>query len=128
LGGRPPEAWLGVLDQVWFRGSFALDEIVFFHIAARVVIVADLIQALDENLLRTHWPGWSRLLARFGGSTDADPGDADRPASEIHRPNVRPQCARKILSWKCEKVIIAHGACADWNGQEFLRRAFSWLG
>lgn len=128
LEDRPPEAWLGVIDQCWFRGSFALDEIVFFHLEARAVIVADLIQAFDEGFLVAHWPRWARPLARFGGITSSDPqAPIDLRLSFLDRSSAR-RARDKILAWDCERVVIAHGLWPRENGQAFLRRAFAWLG
>ena len=62
----PPE-WGSDIDQVWFRGSFAMDEIVFFHRPSRTVIVADLIEAFSDRFLREHWRWWQRPLARIDG-------------------------------------------------------------
>ena len=31
LQDDPPSEWLPDIDQAWFRGSFAMDEIVFLH-------------------------------------------------------------------------------------------------
>ena len=32
LGEAPPAEWGGDIDQAWFRGSFAMDEVIFFHL------------------------------------------------------------------------------------------------
>ena len=32
-----------------------------------------------------------------------------------------------ILSWRAEKVLMAHGTPVDKDAQAFLRRAFGWL-
>lgn len=40
LEDDPPVEWTGQFDQAWFRGSIALDEIVFFHRPSGTVIVA----------------------------------------------------------------------------------------
>ena len=45
------------IDQAWFRGSFAMDEIVFLHRPSATAIVADLIQTFSNAFLRKHW-GW----------------------------------------------------------------------
>ena len=42
LQDDPPSEWLPDIDQAWFRGSFAMDEIVFLHRPSATVIVADL--------------------------------------------------------------------------------------
>ncbi len=123
----PPE-WGPDIDQAWFRGSFAMDEIVFVHLPSRTAIVADLIQAFDEAFLRRHWSWWSRPLARLGGISAAHPGTP----SDWRRSFLRRKCARtaraKVLSWNCGRVVIAHGDGARSGGQTFLRRGLAWLG
>jgi hypothetical protein len=63
-----PREWLSDIDQAWFRGSFAMDEIVFFHRPSGTAIVADLIQTFSDRFLRKYW-GWWRFLARLDGLT-----------------------------------------------------------
>ncbi len=128
LTDAPPPDWASDIDQAWFRGSFAMDEIVFFHRPSRTAIVADLIQTFDDAFLRRHWSWWSRPLARLGGIAAADPGaPRDWRRSFLDRAPARAARA-KALSWECERVVIAHGAWARSGGQAFLRRALAWLG
>ena len=59
LGDEPDAAWADDIDQVVFRGSFAMEEVVFFHAASRTLIVADLCEHFGP------WsPGLTRLVAR----------------------------------------------------------------
>ncbi len=45
LTDASPGEWGSDFDQAWFRGSFAMDEIAFFHRPSRTAFFADLIQA-----------------------------------------------------------------------------------
>ena len=67
LQDSPPQEWCPDIDQAWFRGSFAMDEIVFCHRPSATAIVADLIQTFSDRFLREHWGGW-RFLARLDDS------------------------------------------------------------
>lgn len=128
LADTAPPEWSPDIDQAWFRGSFMMDEIVFFHRLSRTAIVADLIQAFDEAFLRRHWSWWKRPLAKFGGISAAHPGiPADWRRSFLSRKSAR-AAAAKVLGWKCERVVIAHGDWARSDGQAFLRRGLDWLG
>lgn len=49
LEDSPPDEWLPDIDQAWFRGSFAMDEIVFCHRPSATAIVADLIQTFSPE-------------------------------------------------------------------------------
>lgn len=73
LTDSPPQDWIPDIDQAWFRGSFAMDEIVFFHRPSGTAIVADFIQTFSDRFLRKHW-GWFRFLARLDGLTQDQVG------------------------------------------------------
>jgi hypothetical protein len=49
LGDEQDEAWTTDIDQVVFHGSFAMEEVVFFHRESRTVIFGDLIQRFPEE-------------------------------------------------------------------------------
>jgi Domain of unknown function (DUF4336) len=128
LKDSPPAEWGPDFDQAWFRGSFALDEIVFFHRPSRTALVADLIQAFDDRFLRENWSWWRRPLAHLDGIAAANPG-APREWRLSFTDRAAARAARdKALSWNCERVIVAHGEWRRSSGQEFLRRALAWLG
>lgn len=122
-----PTEWLCDIDQAWFRDSFAMDEIVFFHRASGTAIVADLIQTFSDRFLREQW-GWWRFLARLDGLTrDQACAPLEWRLSFINR---EPACrARaKLLSWNCQRVIVAHGEWIRAEGNALLARSFRWLG
>jgi hypothetical protein len=128
LAETPPAAWQGVFDQVWFRGSLAMDEIVFFHRAAHCVILADLIEAFGDDFLQEHWHRWQRPLARLGGIHADDPhAPLDWRMTFLRRKLARAARAR-VLAWPSERVIMAHGQWQRSGGRDYLERAFDWLG
>ena len=127
LTETPPKEWGPDLDQAWFRGSFALDEIAFFHRPSRTAIFADLIQAFDDAFLRRNWSFWRRPLARLDGIASAAPGPPrEWRLSFVDRAASRGACA-KALGWNCERAIIAHGEWRRSRGHEFVIRALAWL-
>jgi hypothetical protein len=122
-----PSEWQPDIDQAWFRGSIAMDEVVFFHRPSRSVIVADLIQAFSDRFIREHWRWWQRRLARIEGIV-AEKGLAplEWRLSFLNRAPAR--AARvKALSWQCERVIMAHGEWRRSDGHAFLERSLDWL-
>jgi hypothetical protein len=127
LTDNPPQDWLPDIDQAWFRGSFAMDEIVFFHRPSGTAIVADLIQTFSDRFLRKHW-GWFRFLARLDGLTQ-DQAGAPREwrLSFINRAPAR-RARAKVLSWNCQRVIVAHGEWVRADGHALLQKSFRWLG
>jgi hypothetical protein len=49
--------------------------------------------------------------------------------SFINRDRAPARTARaKMLSWPCERVIMAHGECRLSDGHAFLARSLEWLG
>ena len=127
LTDSPPPEWGADIDQAWFRGSFAMDEIVFLHRPSATAIVADLIQTFSHHFLREHW-GWWRFLARLDGITE-DQAGAPREwrLSFINRAPAR-RARDKVLSWNCTRAIVAHGALPRANGNALLAKSFRWLG
>lgn len=128
LENSPPAAWAGTIDQVWFRGSRFLDEIVFFHRPSRTALVTDLIQAFTSKFLDKHWSWWQRPIAWYGGIMAQTPGaPRDLRLSFTDRRTARAARSR-VLAWPTERVIIAHGEWCRANGREYLARGLSWLG
>ena len=128
LEDTAPSAWGPDLDLAWFRGSFAMDEIVFFHQPSRTVILADLIESFSEAFLRTHWSWWQRPLAVLDGIVAWNPGaPREWRLSFTNRAPARAARA-KVLGWPCERVIMAHGEWQPSGGHAYLKRSMRWLG
>lgn len=72
LGDAPDPAWARDIDQVIFHGSFALEEVVFFHHASRTAVFADLIQRFEPSMVR----GWR--AGSCGSTASSVPGAARR--------------------------------------------------
>lgn len=124
LDGEPDPAWREDLDQLVFRGSRLLEEVVFFHRKTRTVILADLIENFEPGKLgRVH--GW---LVRLAGAADPDgKSPMDLRITYWGRKRAARGCLARLLAWEPERVIIAHGRHYEERGAEELRRAFRWL-
>ena len=123
LGDEPGEAWSEDIDQVIFRGSLFMEEVVFFHRASRTAIVCDLIQRHPEETM-TGWKGMLMRLDSLVGKRGSTP--REWRASFIRRNRAR--LARdKVLGWKPQRLLIAHGDCAQSGATEIIGRALSWL-
>lgn len=123
LGDDPDPAWADDVDQVIFRGSLAMEEVVFFHRESRTAIVCDLIQRHPEETVT----GWKGKLMR-ADSLVGEHGSTPREwrASFLRRGKTR--AARdKVLSWNPERLIIAHGDCAQSGAKEIIDKALSWI-
>jgi hypothetical protein len=123
LGDAPEPAWAEEIDQVVFRGSFAMEEVVFFHRVSRTAIVCDLVQRHDPARMR----GWKGLAMRLDGLVGSR-GSTPREwrASFLKRGPAR--AARdRVLSWEPERLLIAHGACAREGATATLAQALAWI-
>jgi hypothetical protein len=128
LVDESPAAWAGQIGQCWVQGSIAMDEIVFFHLQSRTVILADLCQNLSPQWLNRNWAPWQRSIARFSKITNGKGfAPLDWRLSFISRGKLR-KARAKILDWNPRTVIMAHGEWQDLHGREFLARAFAWIG
>ena len=122
---NPPAEWAGEIDQLIFKGSPVLEEVVFFHQASKVLILTDLIENFErEKTDSRFWKGVQKLgkIAAPDGQTPLD-----YRLSFTNRKVAR-ACLEKMLSWEPEKIIVAHGRWFEKDGVTELRRAFRWLG
>ena len=127
LTDLPPAEWRDEIDQAWFRGSPALDEIVFFHRLSSTAIIADLSENFDDTFLRAYWTVWKRVIAKIWKITVGyGYAPLEWRLSWIHRAPAR-QALEKLIGWNPTRVIMAHGAWQRENGRAYLERAFAWL-
>lgn len=119
----PDPRWAGEIDQVVFRGSFAMHEVAFFHRLSCTAIVGDLVQRHDPARAR----GGKGLLMRLDGLVGAH-GSTPREwrASFLRRAPAR--AARdRVLAWQPRRLVVAHGACAQSDAARILERALAWI-
>jgi hypothetical protein len=123
LGDEPDPAWAVDIDQVIFRGSLAMEEVVFFHRASRTAIICDLIQRHPESCIS----GWKGLLMRLDGVVGLR-GSTPREwrASFLRRGPAR-AARKKVLGWNAERLLIAHGECVKTKAADVISAALSWI-
>jgi Domain of unknown function (DUF4336) len=129
LTDDPPEGWRGEIDQAVFRGSFFMDEIVFFHRASRTAIFADLIENFSLEFLRSTpgWKGWRTTIARLWQITEpVGRAPLEYRLSFVRRTPAR-DALRRVLAWEPANVVFAHGTIQLGGAQEFIRQSFGWL-
>ncbi len=123
LENHAEPAWEGELEQRVVRGSFFMDEVVFFHRASSSLILGDLIENHDPAKLRglrLRLAAANRMLAP-SGSTPRNYRLTfyDRRAAR--------DTVEEMLSWQPKRVIMAHGPIVEDRATEFLHQAFAWL-
>lgn len=123
LGDRPDPDWAGEIDQVVFRGSVAMEEVVFFHRPSSTVLACDLIQRFPEDQVH----GWKGALMRLDGLV-GEAGSTPREwrATFLKRKAAR-AARRKVLDWHPRRLLIAHGTCADAGAEAIIEQALGWI-
>ena len=122
--GSAPLAWANDIDQLCFKGSWAMEEFVFFHRSSETLILTDLI----ENFEAAKLPALLRWVGRLGGVLDPDgKTPMDWRTSFRRRKSEARACLATMLAWHPKRVILAHGRCYVSNAEDELRRAFRWL-
>ena len=125
LSECPDSEWSQEIDQIIFRGSPAMEEIVFYHKVSRTLILTDLIENLDPQTL--NW--WQRGLARLAGILyphGKTPLDW-RLTFQLGSKEQARASFSSIMDWDIENVILSHGKCVFGCGREFVSKSFSWL-
>jgi hypothetical protein len=123
LHDEPDPAWAADIDQVIFRGSFAMEEVVFFHRASSTAIFCDLIQRHAQETMS----GWKGKLMRLDGLV-GEHGSTPREwrASFLQRKLTR-TALQKVLDWNPSRLLIAHGECAQSGAKTIIEEALSWI-
>lgn len=124
LGDDAPPSWAGDIEQLVFRGSFFIEEVVFFHRASSTLVLADLVMALERERLR----GPMRWLMQMAGATWPGQTPREIQATSLFGRSRARECRRRILAWNPARVIVAHGRCYLEDATAQLGRALSWLG
>jgi hypothetical protein len=123
LGDEPDLHWAADIDQVVFRGSFAMEEVVFFHRASATAIFGDLIQRFPPSSIS----GWKGKVMQLGGLVSPLGGTPwDWRMSFVRRRQAR-DARQKVLAWKPDRLVIAHGECAHGGAEEIIARALRWI-
>lgn len=123
LGDVPEQEWMSDIDQAVFRGSFAMQEVVFFHRASRTAIFGDLIQRFPAAMAT----GWKGMLMRLDGLLGQH-GSTPRDWRLSFLSHKAARAARqKVLEWKPQQLLIAHGECATSGASEIIEAALSWI-
>jgi Domain of unknown function (DUF4336) len=125
LCNSPEDEWKEEIAQTIFRGSPAMEEVVFYHRLSKTLVLTDLIENIRPESL--NW--WQRRLARLAGilyPTGRMPidwrltylfGSKEKARASLHT----------ILAWDVENIILSHGECIFGDGNAFMKQSFSWL-
>jgi len=123
LDDTPAREWSGDIDQVLVRGNAITTEVVFFHAKSRTAIFTDLIQHFSP----TWFTGWRAVVARLDLMAAPEPEVPRKFRSAFYNRRAARAALRCILAWPAEKVLMAHAAPIEDDGQAFIARTFRWL-
>jgi hypothetical protein len=125
LSNQPYQSYSTDLEQVLFSGSCFMDEVVFFHKPSRTALFTDLIQRFPENQIPSGLMGSMMKLDGLVGKHGSTPRDY-RLTFLFGKSRARAALA-KINLWHAEKLIIAHGDCAESGAEGIIKEALSWV-
>ncbi|MGR9108442.1 MAG: DUF4336 domain-containing protein [Gammaproteobacteria bacterium] len=123
LGNAPETIWAKDIDQAIFRGSFMMEEVFFFHRKSGTAIICDLVQRFSEFDLS----GWKGVLMKLDGLVGEHGSTPREWRATFLRRNSARATRSKVLNWKPERLLIAHGQCAQNNATAILSNALAWI-
>jgi hypothetical protein len=125
LSEKPDSAWADEIDQIIVRGSWCIEEVVFFHKPSHTLILTDLIENFELNKVSKKY----NFLIKLSGAVNPDGKTPLDMQLTFWGGKARARTAvRQMLAWKPDKIILAHGRWYPENGTDELKRAFRWLG
>jgi hypothetical protein len=123
LSATPPGPWEGEMDQALFTAP-GFVEVAFHHRPSRTLLLTDVVQALERPRL----PLATRLVASVVGSaTEGGTTPAHLRLLLGRRREANRAVAERLLGLDPVRVVFAHGAWFETEGQARLRRALAWL-
>lgn len=124
LSDYPDSEWAAEIDQLIFRGSPIMEEVVFFHRQSKTLILTDLIENFPEN----HFKGIKKVLAKLSGIVSPrGKTPIDWRISFLMGKSKARACFQRMLAWEPQRIVIAHGECIFSDATKFLKESFSWL-
>ena len=125
LTDKAPQAWADQIEQLVFKGSTYIEEVVFFHKDSQTLILTDLIENFEVERFPSPLRSKAYKLVRVAAPDGQTP--IDYRMTFIGHQKEAKDCLEQMLAWKPEKIILAHGCCFLENGAAELRRALRWI-
>lgn len=123
LGEEPDAAWAEDLDQALVTGNRIAEEAVFHHRESGAALVTDLVQHIPGDW----YSGWRRIVARLDRMSGPAPAMPRKFRLAFRRQASTRAAAERILSWRAERLVIAHGPPLQSGAHAVLEEAFGWL-
>ena len=123
LTDTPPPDWANDFEQLEFKGSPLLSEVLFYHNKSRTVIIGDLIQSNKKIKGKP----LSNFIFRLGGILYPKGGVSRDIRMAFTDRDLARQSLKTLLTWDFDKLIIAHGDCIETDAKSFVEQKFDWL-
>ena len=124
LSDYSEKEWEDDIEQLIFHGSPLMEEVVFFHVNSKTLILTDLI----ENFSPSTFNWWQKPIARLSGILSPHgKTPIDWRLSFLFGKKKARIAFNKMLGWEPDNIIISHGEYIIGNGYEFLNKSFRWL-
>src|SRR5215475_11918285 len=120
LDPNPPAEWRQDIDQTLFPGGY-FKEFVFFHKASKSLILTDAIINIELSKMPEPWRTATKLTGMYYPRGQIFFGM--RLPLLLQRRKAKAAFA-KIHSWQPERVLLSHGQCFEFRGDEVIRRMF----
>ncbi|MFC6463415.1 DUF4336 domain-containing protein [Marinilactibacillus sp. GCM10026970] len=125
LEDSPPVEWHKEINQLIFKGSHVVQEVVFYHKSSQTLILTDLIENFEPEYTTSSFWRCVHKLARISDPNGQTP--IDMRLTFLGQKQQARDSFQRMLSWRPEKIILAHGRWYERNGTSELKRAFKWL-
>ncbi|MDA0147401.1 DUF4336 domain-containing protein [Vibrio sp. LaRot3] len=116
--------WGESISHLFFTGSPAMQESIFFHQPSSTLIVTDLIENFEPSKLTP----FQRCVGRLVGIVAPNgkmPIDW-RFTFSFSKREAREHVSA-ILAWQPKRIVMSHGNIVEQDAVAFLTRSFSWL-
>ena len=124
LSNYSEKEWEDDIEQIIFQGSPLMEEVVFFHVSSKTLILTDLI----ENFSPSTFNWWQKPIASLSGILSPyGKTPIDWRLSFLFGKKKARIALNKMIGWRPNNIIISHGEYIIGNGYEFLDRSFRWL-
>ena len=123
LGEEADPAWSEEIDQMIFKGSPAMEEVLFFHRPSKTAILCDLVQRHDPAQFKTI----HRWLLRADGLIGENGSTPLEWRLTFWRRRQARAAKATLLNWEPENLLIAHGTCATGEAGRILSQALTWV-
>ena len=121
LSNQPEPEWQGELDQVFFSAFAFANEVVFFHRVSQTLICADFVFNLGQ-----HPSAFTRAVAPVLQGRRG-PGVTMLERLLIRDWSVARSQVNRIVAWRPERIVLAHGDIIERGGADIVARAYDWV-